>query len=201
MSRAAVVAILVMLSAAHAVGAQEFTPMTMLPAILWRVELGAAASTPLIEDGNGVTVRRGVGPVLGVDAGIDIGARSGANILLRIASAPLRARSATGAWSPGSSRQVDLGVSLGHLGPAMTVVSLGVSATHLRGPRDVIPFRAGAINSWSAEAALSRRLLPERALQLVLAGDLLRMPGGGTEDPPVRAGWVGRGRLALRHVF
>lgn len=175
--------------------------MTMPPRIFWRVELGAAASTPLVEDGNGVTVRRSIGPVLGVDAGIDIGARSGANVALRIASAALRARSATGAWSPGSSRQVDLGVSLGHLGPAMTVVSLGVAATHLRGPRDVIPFRGGAINTWSAEAALSRRLLPEHALQVVLAGDLLRIPGSRAEDPPLRAGWIGRGRLVLRHVF
>jgi hypothetical protein len=168
----------------------------------WRGDLGVAVSTPLLEDGNGVSVRRGPGPVVSGEAVMAIDARSALVITLRAASAPLRARSSGRQWSAGDSRQIDVGMRLERRAPGGTIVGLGLAASRLTGPVDLVPFRgeSGAILTWGTEVTLSRRLSSQGPLHALVATDVIRLPRQGTANPSVHAGWVGRVRLALRYA-
>jgi len=169
---------------------------------VWRAEVGAAASTPLVEDGNGVTVQRGVGPLAGAEALIAIDSRSAVLVTVRAASGTLGVRSSGRRWSAGASHQFDLAVKLERPMPAAIVAAVGVALSHLRGASDVIPFRtgSGSITTWSAEATLARRLSSSRPIDGVLSGDILRIAGQARESPGLAAGWVGRIRLGLRYA-
>ena len=182
--------------------AQAHSPMGRRPRIVWRAEVGAAASTPLVEDGNGVTVRRGIGPLAGADALIAIDRRSAVLVTVRAASGTLGVRSSGRRWSAGASHQFDLAVKLERALPAAIVAAVGVALSHLRGAADVVPFRtgSGSITTWSTEATLARRLSSSRPIDGVLSGDILRIAGQARESPELAAGWVGRIRLGLRYA-
>lgn len=189
-------------STAARLDAQEASSLGRRPRIVWRAEVGAAASTPLVEDGNGVTVRRAIGPLAGADALIPIGPRSAVVVTVRAASGTLGIRSSGRRWSAGASRQFDLAVKLERAMPAAIVAAIGVALSHLRGPSDVVPFRSGSgsITSWSTEATLARRLSSSRPIDGVLSGDILRIARQARESPALAAGWVGRIRLGVRYA-
>ena len=167
----------------------------------WRLEASAAHSTPLLEDGNGITVFRGVEMGGGVERIIPI--RAGVSLALagRAATAPLRVESSRREWRAGSVQRFDLAARLERRGPAATVLGVGASVSHLRGPRDVLPFRgqSGSITTFAPEVTVSRQLGARAPLHAVVAGDLLRLGGGAGLEPRPHAGWVGRLRLGLRH--
>jgi len=168
----------------------------------WRGDVGIAASTPLLEDGNGVSVRRGLGPVVSGEAVMAIDARTALVITLRAGSAPLRARSSGRQWSAGDARQIDIGMRMERRAPGRTMVGLGLAASRITGPDDLVPFRgvSGAIMTWGTEATVSRRLSSAGPLHALIATDVIRLPRQTAANPSVHAGWVGRVRLALRYA-
>ena len=165
-----------------------------------RVELAAAFSTPLVEDGNGVTVRSGIGPVVAADIVWRLRERTAAVATLRAAGSPLSIASSGRRWSAGSVRQLDVAVRLERAVADETTVAAGLTGSLLSGPRDVIPFRAGRfLVLWGGEVAIARRLVASGAMDAVLAGDVLRV--GRQRDERLASGWVGRLRLGARHAF
>ena len=167
----------------------------------WRLELGATASTPYVEDGNGVVVRPGPGVAAGVDRLLHARGRSTLAIGLLGALADLSVTSAGRKWSGGATSRIDLRATYERPIARGVAGSVGLGGTHLVAAEDVAPFRAtgGSLTSWSLGAALSRHVRPGTPYELVLAGDVLRLPGQTNEDPLMTSGWAGRLRIAIRH--
>ena len=168
----------------------------------WRVELGAAHATPLVEDGNGVTVRAAPGMVAGVERVVRVAPRSAAAIGLVADLSRLSLRSGGRRWSAGTATRVDLVARAERETWFATTASLGIAATRVIAADDVIPFRAsdGSITSWSTHAAIARRIRPELPFDVALAADMLRLPGQPDEDLPMEAGFVARLRLMVRYA-
>src|SRR5687768_12782065 len=107
------------------------SPASAQPATL-RVELAATAGTPWVEDGNGVTVRQGVGAAVGV--AIALRSRTVALlrtplapvVTVRASTTPLRAAQGDATWGVGRSRQLDLG-----LGGRVTLRDIGDASAAL----------------------------------------------------------------------
>lgn len=179
---------------AQGIGARTFSG--------YRVELGAAASTPIVEDGNGVSLRRGIGPAAAGDAVWTIGTRTAVTGTLRGSVAPLHLRSMDRRWSGGWSQQLDLVLRIEHGLGASIGLGAGVVAAVLHGPDDLIPFRSGGgtLFGWGSEVTVTTSVSRRRRLHAVLGGDAIRI------SPPRRdsgsaAGWIGRLRLGIRHVL
>lgn len=168
----------------------------------YRIELGAAASTPIVEDGNGVSLRRGIGPAAAGDAVWTIGTRTAVTGTLRGSVAPLHLRSMDRRWSGGWSQQLDLVLRIEHGLGASIGLGAGVVAAVLHGPDDLIPFRSGrgTLYGWGSELTVAALVSRTRRLHAVVGGDAIRI------SPPRReggsgAGWIGRLRLGIRHVL
>ena len=170
-------------------------------ALSWTVEAGASASTPFVEDGNGVTTRAGIGPYLGADLSRALGNRAAATIGVRGDLAALRVRSGDRAWRAGTTHRVDLraGLELAVIPRVTALVS--VLAAHATGPADVIPFRPrhGGLWAWGAETGLIIPVDRNARWSVSVAGEASRIAGQRTENPRLHGGTVGRIRLGVRH--
>jgi hypothetical protein len=180
-----------------AAGAQPASPARP---VVWRAEIGGVAATALVEDGNGVTVMPRPGVFAG--AGVALTVRSGLALAVgvRAGAAPLRAESSGRSWGTGSIREYDLtaGVEISRM--PLGEMAIGMTATLLRGPRDVVPFRTSAgVLTWGTEAIVARRVSRRRPLDVILGARALRFPAQPRETPALHAGWVGQLRLGLRH--
>ena len=168
----------------------------------YRLELGAAASTPIIEDGNGVAVRRGIGPFAAADATWALDERIMMAASVRGSVAPLNMRSNERRWSGGRVRQLDLALGVERPMFASVAVGAGLAVALLHGPDDIIPFRGGRgmLYGWGPEVSIAARISRARRIDAVLAGGALRirLP---KQDTPVVGGWVGRLRLGVRHAL
>jgi hypothetical protein len=170
---------------------------------IWSVEIGVVASTPLVEDGNGVTVRAAPSPYVGGQVTL-----RGEQLLeiwmgLRASSGAVRVESTDTDWRAGRVLRYDLRVGAGM--NAWREVTIGVSgfAGIVSGPNDVIPFRRsnGRLAIWGAELVGTRPLLRGRRIDLLLGMDAAHLAGEGRENPPLAGGWVGQLRLGIRHAF
>jgi hypothetical protein len=168
----------------------------------YRLEIGAVASTPVVEDGNGVSLRRGIGISVAGDVVWTIDDRTEFVATLRGSVAPLRLRSLDRRWSGGWSQQFDFALRVEHELAASLVGGAGLAVALLRGPGDLIPFRKppGDIYGWGPELTLARLISAERNVHAVLAGDATRISPPGS-DTRLVGGWIGRLRLGLRHAL
>ena len=167
----------------------------------YRLELGAAASTPILEDGNGVSVRPGLGVIGAADATRTIDARTTFVVSLRGSAAPLRLRSMDRRWSAGWTQQLDLALRVERALTASIAVGGGMAAAVLRGPDDVIPYGEGAgiLYGWGPELTLAAEIPGEPHLHALLGGDAVRITPRG-EDARIEGGWIGRLRLGVRYA-
>ena len=167
----------------------------------FRLELGAAATTPIVEDGNGVSVRSSVGVIGAGDATLTIDARTAFVGSLRGSTAPLRLRSMDRRWSAGWAQQLDLALRLERAVTSSIAVGGGMAASLLRGPDDVIPYRGGGgtLYGWGPELTLAAKIPGTRHLHAVLGADAVRI-NPRDRDARIAGGWIGRLRLGLRYA-
>ena len=192
-------AVLAQLAGVAALGAQGMGARTLSG---YRIEAGLAASTPIVEDGNGVAVRRGVGPYLSGDAIWSVAERTTIAASLRGSSARLHMRSMERRWSGGTAHQFDFALRAERgVMPSLTL-GAGLVGSLLRGPRDVIPFRSGQgfLYAWGSELSAAARLSRARRLDAVFAADAVRISPPNSEAWLV-GGWIGRVRLGIRHAL
>jgi hypothetical protein len=167
----------------------------------WTIELGVTAGTPLVEDGNGVTVRAAVGPILA--GGLSIRLRPGVAMVtgVRLATSGLRVESNDDAWHAGRVGEyaATVGVELQPI-PSIALAASLLGA-RLTGPSDVIPFRSGALSTWGTDVAGYVHLSPRVPLELAVGASFFRLPGQTRETLPLDGGWAGQVRIGVRHVI
>ncbi len=168
----------------------------------YRLELGVTASTPIVEDGNGVAVRRGLGPILAGDALWIAGERTRIVGSLRASVAPLKLRSLEQRWSGGSAWQLDFVLRAEHAVAKTVSLGAGLGASLIRGPDDLIPFQGGRgyIYGWGPELIIAFPFSRERRTDVVIGGDAVRI-SPRSRDAHLVGGWIGRARLGVRRVL
>jgi hypothetical protein len=168
----------------------------------WSVEIGAVVATPLVEDGNGVTVRTAAGPFVGAQLAMRRNAAAAFTVGARASSAALRVASTSRDWRPGRSQRFDLRVGV-ETSP-ISRLTLGVSgfAGLVTGPDDVIPFRRndGRVAVWGGELGGAFPLIRERNIDLLIGVDAARLASQRGENPALAGGWIGALRLGVRHA-
>jgi deoxyribonuclease-4 len=164
-------------------------------------ELGITGGTRLIEDGSGISVRQRISPSLGLNAQLPLSPRIAVGGSLRAARMPLTVEQSGSRWSGGTAYQYDIALSVAHQLPGMLVGHIGALGAIIFGPRDLVPFRlrGGRVGLLGSEIGLSRRL-GRAPLHATVDGQLLRLGGQSSEDPPINAGWIGRIRIGVRHA-
>jgi hypothetical protein len=166
---------------------------------VWSFEIGAVGSTPFVEDGNGVTVRAGIGPFGAASVVVPVGSRASVTAGVAGAFGALMVRSAGRRWHAGRTLRADLRAGVRTAAPRALTIGASVIVSRATGPDDVTPFRdGGGIWLWGGEVAVARPVAHRGRLQLLVAGDLSRLAGQGRENPPLDGGWIGRLHLGLR---
>lgn len=153
-----------------------------------RVELAAVGAGAFLTDGNGLEVRAGVAPSVGLAAAWRAGHLYGVELFGRGSNAGVDVSQDGVHWSAGHTRQVDAGAAVERRFGLAFAVRAGVAATWISGPDDVAPFRfmrAGSPHP-SAEIGGSVRLVRRWPVHGVLAvqgtssgGASTRAPAGG----------------------
>jgi hypothetical protein len=169
--------------------------------LTWSFAVGAIASTPLVEDGNGVTVRAGIAPFLSAGLSRRMSERVVATADIGGASAPLRLRSSGHHWRAGTTRRYDIQAGVELAASRVVTVEASAVAARLTGPHDVIPFRtaSGALWTWGGEAGAHVTVARRARVELLVAAGITRLAAQRAENPSLAGGWVGHLRLGVRH--
>jgi hypothetical protein len=160
-----------------------------------RVELSAAGSGAFLTDGNGLEVRAGLAPALGLAAAWPAGHWYTVSVFARGSTASVDVSENGSHWSAGHTRELDLGAAIERrlLGD-LVAVRLGGGASWLSGPTDVSPFRfldAGSPHL-SGEAGASVRLIRALPVFGVVAAQGVRYGGASVAGPAGGNGTVTR---------
>ena len=200
MARATVATAIALLLAPLAVPAQG--PRFVSPSV--RLELGAAISTPYLEDANGATVRASTAPTLALGAawalGGDRGAPTAATIDARATRSPVSVRQGGSDTPVDPAWQLDVTAGaehwLGRVG-----LRAGAGVTWLRGDEKVSPFRFANDSPWhlAAEVGALVRLSATRPLSMLLAAQGYRMGASAGAGPVASNGAVVRVMAAVRY--
>jgi hypothetical protein len=173
-----------------------------------RIDLGATAATPWVRDGNGTSVREGIGGFAGIEVRLrreptgETNARFIPSLLLRVGAAPLRGTAEGQSWDAGSAVQGDLSLGVEYPVARRTTARLGVVHSWIRGPDDVTPFRRelGALRGWGLDASIARGSWLPLDLGAVAGVHLLRAGSRVDAATDVDAGWVARVRIGVRYA-
>lgn len=185
---AAALAMLAPLVAARGQGVEWQAPT-------FRVELAAAGSGAFLTDGNGLDIRAGLAPALGLAAVWPAGHWYVISLFARGSAASVDVSESGRHWSAGRTRQLDLGAAVERrlLGD-LFAVRLGGGASWLTGPSDVAPFRFLDSGSphLSGEAGASVRLLRSMPIFGTVAVQGVRYGGASVSGPAGGNGTVTR---------
>ena len=164
------------------------------------VELGVIAATPFAEDGNGVTVRAGVGPFVGGSIRSRIDPRFVLTSGLRVSASALRVESSAGEWRAGTTWQTDLRIGLETSVTRRLKISGSASVARATGPQHVVPFRAGGGSVWMWGSELAGHVTVPRhpRIAVVVAAGAARVASQSKTEPPLDGGWIGQLRLGVR---
>jgi hypothetical protein len=168
----------------------------------WSLEVGAARTTPFVEDGNGVTVRAAIGPFIGAGLALRRSEPTAVTFGVRASTAALRVDASGGDWRAGRVHRYDVRVGVERAASRRSSLGAAVFAGVLTGPDDVIPFRRrGPLALWGGELAGRLPLLRDRRIDLSVGADVARIAAQRGENPPMKGGWAGQLRVGLRHAF
>lgn len=171
-----------------------------------RLSAEVAFTTPLVEDGNGTTVRYAPAPAVG--GGFAWTLSPGLSMVLgaRAARAGVRVEDQGGERDAGSGWAVDataaLERTLGCADPEGTgclALRAGVGALWLGGPDDVTPFRAAGGARLQGEFGAAMRIAQGLPLHLTAAAQAFRLGGETAGDPVRESGTVLRVLVGVRH--
>ena len=161
----------------------------------FRVELSAAGSGAFLSDGNGLEVRAGLAPALGVAAAWPFGHRYAVSLFGRASRASVKLSQGGSHWTAGSSRQLDLGAAVERrFRGDVFEARLGAGGSWLSGPDDVAPFRfvSSGAPRLSGEAGGSVRLHRSLPLYGVVTAQGVRYGGANATAPEGGSGYVTR---------
>ncbi len=174
----------------------------------WYAEAAVAVARPILEDGNGTTVKPGIGPVGGIMAAWLTGGRTVLTLGMQGSTFSLRLKDGDASWSGGHAWQVDImgGVERQIAGCATrdsrgcTLGRGALGGTWLRGPGNVIPFRFGGSGVHPAgEVGATVRLLVKRPLSATVMAHAFRLGGSRAEDPVSGPGTALQFRFGARY--
>jgi hypothetical protein len=161
----------------------------------FRVELGAAGSGAFLTDGNGLEVRAGLAPTLGLAAAWPAGHRYAISMFGRASRASVKLSQGGSHWSAGSTRQLDLGAAIERrFRGDVFEARLGGGGSWLAGPDDVAPFRflSSGTPRLSGEVGGSVRLHRSLPVYGVVTAQGVRYGGANATAPEGGSGYVTR---------
>ena len=174
----------------------------------WYAEAAIAVARPFVEDGNGTSVKPGVGPVGGVMAAWPARSRTMVTLGVQGSAFSLKLEDGGASWSGGRALQLDImaGVEYEIAGCAArdqrgcTSLRGAAGGTWLSGSDDVLPFRFGGTGLHPAgELGVTVRLLVRRPLSATLVAHAFRLGGSTANDPISNPGTALQFRLGARY--
>jgi hypothetical protein len=173
-----------------------------------RVEAATTAGTAWVEDGNGTTVRQGLGGMAGIeivhrpDGRRAILPALAPSLSVRAGFASLRATQEGNSWDAGRVRQLDLVLGAEAGIRRLAIVRVALVYSRVDGPNDVTPFRRqlGRLDGWGFDAAVSRPLGSRLPLRATVGVHALRLSRRSAPDLAVDGGWVGRFRVGIQYA-
>lgn len=159
-----------------------------------RVELLAVGAGAFLTDGNGLEVRAGVAPAIGVATAWRAGHHYGVELFARGSNGGVDVSQDGAHWSAGHTRQVDFGAAMERRFGDVFGVRAGLAATWISGPADVAPFRfmKSGTPHLSGEAGGSVRLTRRLPIHGVIAMQGVSYGGASATDPAGGRGSVMR---------
>lgn len=190
-ARVAAVALAAATAAPLAVAAAQGVEWTA-PSL--RVELTAVGAGAFLTDGNGLEVRAGVSPAVGLAAAWRAGHHFGVELFARGSNGGVDVSQDGAHWSAGHTRQVDVGAAMERRFGDVFGARAGLAASWISGPADVAPFRfmRSGTPHLSGEAGGSVRLTRRLPLHGVVAVQGVSYGGASASDPAGGRGSVMR---------
>lgn len=167
-----------------------------------RALVGLAAGTAFVEDQNGISVRPGLSPLLGVEGASRVGSATRVTLTLRAARPQATIEFADGgSVDAGAVTALDLALGLERVLHPAVAVRGGVGLLYLEGPESVAPFRFNNASSAHPLLDLGATLrAPTRLpLHLSLGWQGFRYGAATGADPIDEAGLVQRVQLGVRY--